>query len=168
MWQALGERTDNVPGSTKPVGKKMEDIYKKMTQRQHILARPDTYVGSMEEHTEQQVVYTATDGFLTREITFVPGLYKIFDEILVNAADHKQRHGDAVDEIRVVIDQANGVISVSNTGPGIPIEMHKDEQVGSCMVLCETAQEKRKGESKGERRGGTKLCCVLSRLSHFN
>lgn len=26
-----------------------------------------------------------------REISFVPGLYKIFDEILVNAADNKQR-----------------------------------------------------------------------------
>lgn len=28
---------------------------------------------------------------VNREITFVPGLYKIFDEILVNAADHKVR-----------------------------------------------------------------------------
>jgi len=26
-----------------------------------------------------------------REIGYVPGLYKIFDEILVNAADNKQR-----------------------------------------------------------------------------
>ena len=26
-----------------------------------------------------------------REIIFVPGLYKIFDEILVNACDNKQR-----------------------------------------------------------------------------
>ena len=27
-------------------------------------------------------------GFVNREITYVPGLYKIFDEILVNAADN--------------------------------------------------------------------------------
>lgn len=26
-----------------------------------------------------------------RELSYVPGLYKIFDEILVNAADNKQR-----------------------------------------------------------------------------
>lgn len=26
-----------------------------------------------------------------REISYVPGLYKIFDEIIVNAADNKQR-----------------------------------------------------------------------------
>ena len=28
---------------------------------------------------------------VNRQINFVPGLYKIFDEILVNAADNKQR-----------------------------------------------------------------------------
>lgn len=31
------------------------------------------------------------DRMVQREITYVPGLYKIFDEILVNAADNKQR-----------------------------------------------------------------------------
>jgi DNA topoisomerase-2 len=28
---------------------------------------------------------------VNKQINFVPGLYKIFDEILVNAADNKQR-----------------------------------------------------------------------------
>lgn len=32
-----------------------------------------------------------TECMVSREITYVPGLYKIFDEILVNAADNKQR-----------------------------------------------------------------------------
>uniref|UniRef100_A0A915Q4L1 DNA topoisomerase 2 n=1 Tax=Setaria digitata TaxID=48799 RepID=A0A915Q4L1_9BILA len=37
-------------------------------------------------------VYNAeTDRIVQREISYVPGLYKIFDEILVNAADNKQR-----------------------------------------------------------------------------
>ena len=31
------------------------------------------------------------DQMINREITYVPGLYKIFDEILVNAADNRQR-----------------------------------------------------------------------------
>ena len=31
------------------------------------------------------------DKLENREISYVPGLYKIFDEILVNAADNKQR-----------------------------------------------------------------------------
>lgn len=36
-------------------------------------------------------VYDEGIGFNYREISYVPGLYKIFDEILVNAADNRQR-----------------------------------------------------------------------------
>lgn len=39
-----------------------------------------------------------------REITYVPGLYKIFDEILVNAADNKQRDA-SMDKIKIDINQ---------------------------------------------------------------
>jgi DNA topoisomerase-2 len=58
-----------------------------------------------------------------REVSFVPGLYKIFDEILVNAADNKQ-NDKSMDEIRVTVDKASGEISVWNNGRGIPIEIH--------------------------------------------
>lgn len=37
-------------------------------------------------------VYDAEqEKIVQRDITYVPGLYKIYDEILVNAADNKQR-----------------------------------------------------------------------------
>lgn len=39
-----------------------------------------------------------------REISYVPGLYKIFDEILVNAADNKQRD-PKMNTIKVEIDK---------------------------------------------------------------
>ena len=42
-------------------------------------------------------------GMVNREVTFVPGLYKIFDEILVNAADNKQRD-ISMDLIKIDID----------------------------------------------------------------
>lgn len=59
---------------------------------QHILLRPDTYIGSVEPDTQKLWIYDGPEsGMVFREITFVPGLYKIFDEILVNAADNKQR-----------------------------------------------------------------------------
>lgn len=42
--------------------------------------------------TQEMWVYDdATDRIVKRMVTFVPGLYKIFDEIIVNAADNKQR-----------------------------------------------------------------------------
>ena len=60
----------------------IERIYQKKTQLEHILLRPDTYIGSVELVTQQMWVYDEDVGINYREVTFVPGLYKIFDEIL--------------------------------------------------------------------------------------
>ena len=55
-------------------------------------------------------------------------VYKIFDEILVNAADNKQRDPD-MDRMDVTIDAEANTISVKNNGKGIPVEMHKEHKV---------------------------------------
>ena len=61
----------------------VERIYQRKTQLEHILLRPDTYVGSTEESTEPMFVFDSERGVIVkRNITYVPGLYKIFDEIL--------------------------------------------------------------------------------------
>lgn len=61
----------------------VERIYQRKTQLEHILLRPDTYVGSTEESTEPIFVFDSEkEVILKRSVTFVPGLYKIYDEIL--------------------------------------------------------------------------------------
>ena len=60
----------------------VERIYQKKTQIEHILLRPDTYIGSVEEVTQSMWIFEEERGFVQKQITFVPGLYKIFDEIL--------------------------------------------------------------------------------------
>lgn len=61
----------------------MERIYQRKTQLEHILLRPDTYIGSVEEATEMMFVYDSEkEAIVKKQITYVPGLYKIFDEIL--------------------------------------------------------------------------------------
>ena len=61
----------------------VERIYQKKTQLEHILLRPDTYIGSVEEVVQPMWVYDEVqDAIVERQIKFVPGLYKIFDEIL--------------------------------------------------------------------------------------
>jgi len=63
------------------------------------------YLGSVEPVTESMWVYdTEEDSMVQREITYVPGLYKIFDEILVNAADNKQRD-QSMDTIKIDINK---------------------------------------------------------------
>ena len=55
-----------------------------------MIKRPDTYVGSVEAVTEKQWIYNDDDDKLEyKEVTYVPAFFKIFDEILVNAADNK-------------------------------------------------------------------------------
>lgn len=63
-----------------------------------------------------------------KKIEYVPGLYKIFDEILVNASDNFQRSPDT-SKIEVNIDNETGRISVKNNGKGIPVKIHKKEKV---------------------------------------
>ena len=59
--------------------KTIEQIYQKKTQLEHILLRPDTYMGSIEMQQQNLWVYNAdTQQLEWREISYVPGLYKIY------------------------------------------------------------------------------------------
>ncbi|XP_038905935.1 DNA topoisomerase 2 [Benincasa hispida] len=107
--------------------KTIEEMYQKKSQLEHILLRPDTYVGSIEKHTQNLWVYE-NDKMVHRSVSYVPGLYKIFDEILVNAADNKQRD-PSMDSVKVDIDVEQNCISVFNNGDGVPVEIHQEEKV---------------------------------------
>lgn len=59
----------------------------------------------MEQVTQSMwILDTELEAMVQKEVTYVPGLYKIFDEILVNAADNKQRD-PKMDCIKITIDQ---------------------------------------------------------------
>ncbi|KAL7490115.1 hypothetical protein ACHAW6_015834, partial [Cyclotella cf. meneghiniana] len=115
----------------KTSGKTIEETYQKKTQLEHILLRPDTYIGSTEPLTQPMFVLdSSTERIVQREITYTPGLYKIFDEIIVNAADNKQRD-PKMDRLEVNIDAEAGTICVVNNGKGIPVVVHKEH---GCFV----------------------------------
>ncbi|KAM3254179.1 hypothetical protein ACQJBY_047981 [Aegilops geniculata] len=123
--------------SSSPAGvraeKTIEEMYQMKTQVEHIRLLPDTYVGSVQQHTTPLWVYE--DGAMVhRYVTYVPGVYKIFDEVLVNAADHKQRD-PSMDSLQVDIDAKGGCISVYNNGEGIPVEIDQEEGVYLPEVL---------------------------------
>lgn len=64
-------------------------IYRKITNAEHIILRPDMYVGSVETIRRWLWVLNENKKMVYKIVTFVPALCKIFDEILVNAADNK-------------------------------------------------------------------------------
>lgn len=144
------------------------ETYQKLTQLEHIIKRPDTYIGSVEKTDQQIWVYNKESKQMEyRNITYVPGFYKIFDEILVNAADNKQRDS-SMSMMKVTIDRATGEISVENNGKGIPIVMHEKEKVyipelifGHLLAGSNFDDNEKK--TVGGRNGyGAKLCNVFS------
>ncbi|KAG0298167.1 DNA topoisomerase 2 [Dissophora globulifera] len=146
----------------------IEEIYQKKTPLEHILLRPDTYIGTTEMN--QQALWVLDPGstkFVNRQVSIVPGLYKIVDEIIVNAADNKIRDPN-MDTIKIDIDKELGQISVYNNGKGIPVEVHKKE---GCYVpelilghlLTSSNYDDTQKKVTGGRNGyGAKLCNIFS------
>ncbi|KAG8994735.1 DNA topoisomerase 2 [Tulasnella sp. JGI-2019a] len=116
-------------GSQPKKKKSVSDKYQKLSQIEHILQRPDSYIGSIEFVTEKLWVFDSeTKRMAHREIQYVPGFLKIVDEILVNAADNKINDPN-MDTLKVTIDVDTNYISVWNNGKGIPIEIHSKEKI---------------------------------------
>lgn len=108
--------------------------FKKLSPREHVLKRPDTYVGSIDVNPECRWVFDASSGHMNyRRIDLNPGLYKIFDEILVNARDAWVRGMEAgrtpIKHIDITLERRgidDTTISVSNDGDGIAVELHPE------------------------------------------
>ena len=103
----------------------IESKYQKKTQLEHILTRPDTYVGDIKLQTEK--LYIHEEGkIVKKEIQYVPALYKIFDEIIVNSSDNT-KNDKLCKNIKISISADE--ISVYNDGTGIDVEIHKEYEI---------------------------------------
>jgi DNA topoisomerase-2 len=105
----------------------MESV-QKLTHIEHVLKRPDSYVGPVELGTEPYWILDG-DKFSKKNLKYSPALLKIFDEILVNAIDRNSLHPKQVNSISVAIDKVSGSVTIENNGPlgGIGVRMHEKE-----------------------------------------
>jgi DNA topoisomerase-2 len=145
----------------------VNERYSKKSYLEHVLLRPDTYVGGTDkiekdewiilgipnpkeplkeqeepqppqedegEQQQQQQQQPPKEEeeikIVQRKISYSPALYKIFDEIIVNARDQTIRD-KTCNKIRVDFNRETGEITVENNGTGIPIEWHDD---GNCYL----------------------------------
>ena len=114
----------------------MAEKYQKLSHVQHVLQLPDTYIGSVETSEETRWVYDASEGKMAhRKVQFNPGLYKTFDELLVNARDALVRSQQDTNTIPVKhidisaqLENKALTIRVKNDGNGIPVEEHPTEK----------------------------------------
>ena len=112
-------------------GKSIEERYKKLTPKEHIIKRPGMYIGNV--YTEPTKMFVFEDineikgnKFTNKIVEYNAGFIKLYDEVLTNASDHYIRTGQ-VKYIKITVEKDH--ISVENDGPGIPIEMHKEHKM---------------------------------------
>ena len=210
--------------------------YQKLTDREHILKKPDTYIGSIEntDHTSYVFVETSkieetiqknedvnigmsiddvseeevediqsddimdieketdkdltkevnndvkpkSDKIVLKEIQYIPGLYKLFDEGIVNCRDHVIRQLQAIADnvegavpvtnIDITIDD-DGTIHMYNDGNGIDIAEHPEyklwipEMIFGHLRTSTNYDEKKKEKIVGGKNGfGFKLVLIWS------
>ncbi|NBO39648.1 hypothetical protein EBU99_13805, partial [bacterium] len=147
--------------------------YVKLTQREHILKLSDTYIGSCDSHKEHRWVFNKeTNKMEWREVLFNPGLFKIFDELVVNALDHSTRTAalsgsDKVSHIIITITPTQ--FAVRNNGQGIPITQHPEykvmipELIFGHLLTSSNYDEKEEKTVGGKNGYGAKLTNIYSR-----
>ena len=111
--------------------------YQRKTDKEHVLDNPDTYIGSVEKVDSLQWIFNnETKKVELKNIEYVPGLYKLFDEGIVNCRDHvirmlqsKSENKKVVSFIDVEVEEKTGKITLTNDGNGIDVAMHPEEQI---------------------------------------
>ena len=117
--------------------------YQRKTDKQHVLDNPGMYIGSIEVVNTDIWVFTTgdeddkkPDKIEQKTITYIPALYKLFDEVIVNARDHVIRmiqstHPDKklVTSIEITINEQTGMITITNDGNGVDVVKHPTEGI---------------------------------------
>ena len=144
--------------------------YKQYSQIEHVLYRPGMYIGSVEEEMVETWVYE-NNNMIKKKIQINPGLYKIIDEIIVNALDQctKLIHESSnyvVKKIQVEI--KDDIISVYNSGLGIPIYLHQEsnifipELIFGHLLTSSNYDDEKERMVGGQNGIGAKACNIFS------
>ncbi len=91
---------------------------------------PDTYIGSIENATEDHYV-VQEESFVSKNVMFNPGFYKLIDELLVNAHDHVVRlrtRGSDMPVKHIDISSDGKTFTIENDGE--PIDVEKNPENG--------------------------------------
>lgn len=107
----------------------MKKNYEKKDPIDHILLRPDMYVGSTSLKEKDEFICEKINGkfkIFNKKIQTSAAFLRIFVEILSNAVDNVS---DKCTAIKIDIDKETGLTSVWNDGEHIPIEMNEKEKM---------------------------------------
>ena len=152
--------------------------YQQKTDKEHILANPDTYIGSVENVEAHMWLFNKdSQKIIQKSVQYIPGLYKLFDEGIVNCRDHVVRMKQAIKDKKAdslpvsYIDigiQDDGTITMTNDGNGIDVAMHPEYNIWIPELIfghLRTSTNYNKNEKKivgGKNGFGFKLVLIWS------
>jgi DNA topoisomerase-2 len=117
--------------------------YQKKSDKQHVLDNPDTYIGSIENVTCNSFIFdNINKKIIEKNISYIPGLYKLFDEGIVNCRDHVIRMNQLINETsetnkknkvypvtKIDVSISDDIISLYNDGNGIDVSIHPEYNI---------------------------------------
>ena len=119
--------------------KALAEQYQKKTDKEHILDNPDTYIGSVDNIENDMYSFDSeSKKMVFGKHVINPGLFKLFDEAIVNCRDHAVRMRTAMMTCKpniiplTYIDitvQEDGTVIMTNDGNGIDIAMHPEHKI---------------------------------------
>lgn len=156
------------------------DVYQKKTDKQHVLDNPDTYTGSMDVTDYDTYIYDDNTNMIKRKtIEIIPGLYKLFDEAIVNCRDHLVRMSNTISKDKNVITHQvtnisvsisdDGIITMFNDGNGVDVVEHPEHKIWVPEMIfahLRTSTNYNKKEKKivgGKNGFGVKLVFIWSK-----
>ena len=148
------------------------------TDIEHIKDNPDTYIGSVDEVSKDLwILDELNNKIIQKNISYIPGLFKLFDEGIVNCRDHVVRMSTAVEQnipnslpvtyIDIAI-QPDGTIIMINDGNGMDVAKHPETGIWIPELIfghLRTSTNYNKSEQKivgGKNGFGFKLVLVWS------
>lgn len=146
-----------------------------MDPLEHILHRPDTYVGSTRSREVEDYVSMSNEGFhiVNKKIKSSPAILRIFIEPLSNAIDNaarSQKTKTPCTTIKVNIDLKTGTTSVWNDGNFIEVEFDNEEGCynhslifGQLLTSSNYDDEEERYNISGRNGIGSKACNVFSK-----
>ena len=119
---------------------KAKKKYSKIDPIQHILHRPDMYVGSNRQRKTEEYISSASNNFsiTKKDIESSPAILRIFIEPLSNAIDNAARSKKTKTQcttIKVNIDKKSGETTIWNDGEIIPIEENDEDCYNHSLIF---------------------------------
>jgi DNA topoisomerase II len=153
--------------------------YEQLELHEHVLKRPDTYIGSVRPETVNEWLPSANTSESTlalEELTYIPALHRLFTEALSNAVDNVWRSraaGIPTKAIKISWADNPFTLSVWNDGQGIPIRTWSDtdpryipQVLFGELLTSSNFDDSKERETSG--RNGIGISCTNIFSTHFH